>query len=217
MVSFYVAIRIACLTSVVCLFCPLSVVCLSSVVCSGVCSLFCRVSVLASVLSSVLSSVCLLSVLSRVCSVVCLSSVCEFLSRLSSVYLLSFVSLVSSVICRLSLLSRLSSAMRIAVFHDGFDGVTHTAIRPHFPTWLFSKPLYRDSFRFHGFLASFQHRPCRFAWSRVSFHVAMRIAVSISIIRKISSSTVHGSTVLCIHGEDSENSSWRNRARLVLS
>ena len=189
-------------------FCCVSVL---SSVCSVFC-LFCRVSVLSSVvsvvclscatclssvvclLSRVCLSVCLLSRLSSVASVFCrvclLSRVC--LSRLSSVCLLSFVFLVSSVVWRLSLSSRLSSAMRIAVFHDGFDGVTHTAIRPHFPTWLFSKPLYRDSFRFYGTLPSFRHRPCRFAWSRVSFYVAMRIAVPINIIRKISSSMVHG-------------------------
>ena len=138
-------------------FCRVSVL---SSVCSVFC-LFCRVSVLSSV--CLVPRVCLLSsvfyhvsvCLSVFCRVCLLSRVC--LSRLSSVCLLSFVFLVSSVVWRLSLSSRLSSAMRIAVFHDGFDGVTHTAIRPHFPTGLFSKPLYRDSFRFHGFLASFQH------------------------------------------------------------
>ena len=179
-------------------FCRVSVVssaCVFCLFCSVAC-LFCRLSSLSSVCS--VPRVCLLSsvfyhvsvCLSVFCRVCLLSRVC--LSRLSSVCLLSFVFLVSSVVWRLSLSSRLSSAMRIAVFHDGFDGVTHTAIRPHFPTWLFSKPLYRDSFRFHGTLPSFRHRPCRFAWSRVSFYVAMRIAVPINIIRKISSSMVHG-------------------------
>jgi len=108
-VSFYVAIRIACLTSVVCLFCPLSVVCLSSVVCSGVCLssvaclfwrlfclMFCRLSVFCLFCRvSFLLSVCLLSVSF---SLVCPASI---FCRLSLSSLLSSVVCLSCLVCLL--------------------------------------------------------------------------------------------------------------------